>query len=81
MTHQVVAKVFSLKARIVALRGRHREVDARISSEQQRPVPDAAQLQALKRRKLRIKDELARYEGVLRLVERRLTGDAMGETA
>jgi len=69
MTQHFLERHFSLKARIAALRGRHMELEDRIAREQRRPAPDAARLQALKRRRLRIKDEMARFEGVLRLVE------------
>lgn len=73
MTRHAVARVFSVQARIVALRARHRDLEASIAGEERRPAPDAAQVQALKRQKLCVKDELSRYEGLLRLIERGAT--------
>lgn len=57
---------FSLRARLAALRGRHQELKERIVQELKRPAPCSIQLQRLKRRKVRVKDELARHEGLLR---------------
>ncbi|MEM9012664.1 MAG: YdcH family protein [Pseudomonadota bacterium] len=59
-----------LSVRIDAMRRRHREIDSSVAAEQRRPYPDTALLQALKRRRLRLKDALLRYEGVLRTVAR-----------
>ncbi|MBV2361309.1 YdcH family protein [Thalassococcus sp. CAU 1522] len=56
----------SIEARIDALRSRHGDLDARIRSEQLRPLPNAAHLRHLKSRKLKLKDEMTYYEGVLR---------------
>jgi len=64
-THAAVA------ARIAALRVRHRALDETVAKEQKRSWRDMALLQRLKRRRLRLKDELARYEGVLRTLARR----------
>lgn len=66
MTVQPAARDFGLQARMAALQARHAELDARISDEQRRPLPDSARLMALKRRKLRLRDAIARYEGLLR---------------
>lgn len=63
----------ALAARITALKARHFELEAKLVREQARPAPDSVQLGRLKRRKLLIKDELARYEGVLRSLGRRLS--------
>ncbi|OWY12160.1 DUF465 domain-containing protein [Thioclava sp. NG1] len=68
-THAAIA------ARIAALRARHRDLDARVEQEQKRAWRDMSVLQRLKRRRLRLKDELGRYEGLLRtLARRRLPG-------
>jgi hypothetical protein len=56
----------SLEAHIAALQGRHHDLEERIAREQRRPAPDASLLQTLKRRKLLIKDDMTRFEGVLR---------------
>ena len=65
----------AITARIAALRSRHREIDDQVALEQRRSWRDAALLQKLKRRRLRLKDELGRYEGLLRtLARRRSTG-------
>lgn len=60
----------STQARLAALRLRHRSVDRDIEAEQKRPAPDLGTLQGLKRVKLRLKDEIARYEGLVRTLER-----------
>lgn len=59
-------RVFSIKARMANLRHRHTDVKARIAEELKRPAPCSMALQRLKRRRLKIKDEIARYEGLLR---------------
>ena len=51
-----------LPARIMALRARHRTLDRDVALEQSRPQPDAARLQALKRQRLRLKEDLRRHE-------------------
>ena len=62
-------KLFSLKVRTATLRQRQIELKARIMEELKRPAPCSTTLQVLKRRKLRIKDDLARHEGILRTLE------------
>ena len=42
-----------------ALQTKHHGLEARIKDEMSRPQPDAAKIQALKKEKLRIKEELA----------------------
>lgn len=44
------------------LKAKHRELEEALSEECRRPLPDAATTRTLKRRKLLIKDELARLE-------------------
>lgn len=70
--------VTSLKGRVQALRRRHSELQQRIDSELSRPAPDSTILKRLKRRKLLIKDEMRRYDGVLRGLGRRLGQKAQG---
>ena len=43
-----------------ALTTKHAGIDARLKAEMSRPAPDAGRLQALKKQKLRIKEEIAR---------------------
>ena len=59
-----------LTSRIEALRSRHGALDRRIEVEHRRPLPDNSVLQRLKREKLRLKDELARYDGLSRTLAR-----------
>ena len=61
----------AVAARIAALRARHRELDERVSQEQKRAWRDMTVLQRLKRRRLRLKDELGRCEDMLRMLTRR----------
>ena len=50
----------SLHERIESLKARHAALETAIESEIRRPSPDTVQLHELKRKKLRIKDELSR---------------------
>ncbi|MEM8790680.1 MAG: YdcH family protein [Pseudomonadota bacterium] len=50
------------------LRERRAYIDERIEQESKRPLPDFLMVQALKREKLRLKDELTLIEGVVRTV-------------
>ena len=70
MTIQTAIKGTALSSRIDAMRLRHRRIDDRVAAEHRRPQPDMSVLQSLKREKLRLKDGLARYEGLLRTVAR-----------
>lgn len=45
---------------MAALEAKHAGLEARISSELQRPVPDTATVALLKKQKLRLKDEMTR---------------------
>ncbi len=42
-----------------ALQSKHARLDTQLRDEMSRPSPDAATIQALKKQKLRIKEELA----------------------
>lgn len=65
----------AIVARIAALRARHRALDDQVAAEQRRAWPEAGMLQMLKRRRLRLKDELKRCEGLLRRrAQRRVPG-------
>ncbi|WP_296597009.1 YdcH family protein [Phenylobacterium sp.] len=50
-------------AHVLQLTRKHRELDAQIHDEQRRPEADAAALQAMKRRKLRLKEQIAEAQG------------------
>lgn len=47
-------------AHVATLKERHQELERAIDEETQRPLPDSMALQALKRHKLRVKDEITR---------------------
>ncbi len=47
-------------AHFTALQAKHAVLDQQIATESQRPLPDQIVLAELKRRKLRVKEELAR---------------------
>ena len=46
---------------ISALQLKHAGIDQQLHDEMSRPMPDAAVIQALKKRKLRLKEEIARF--------------------
>ncbi|OZA91786.1 DUF465 domain-containing protein [Altererythrobacter sp. H2] len=48
-----------VQAHTDALESKHAGLESRLREEMSRPIPDAARVQALKRQKLRIKEELA----------------------
>ncbi len=52
----------SLKGRISELASKHRELDQEISEEQERPSADDLRIKHLKRKKLKIKEELGWLE-------------------
>ncbi|QFU08735.1 hypothetical protein PARPLA_03118 [Rhodobacteraceae bacterium THAF1] len=56
----------SLQTRVANLRRRHLDLAARIEDELQRPAPCSMSLQDLKRRRLSLKDQIARHETVMR---------------
>ncbi len=43
-----------------ALESKHAGLEAQLRAEMNRPVPDAATIQALKKQKLRLKEEMVR---------------------
>jgi hypothetical protein len=49
-------------SRLVVLREAHRDLDAAIDALTMLPVPDQLQIARLKKRKLRLKDEIALLE-------------------
>ncbi|MFD1511077.1 YdcH family protein [Lacimonas salitolerans] len=69
MKVSVLERVASVSARVAALQTRKQTLEDEIAAEEKRPMPDAARLRHLKARKLRIRDQLARYDGVLRTLK------------
>ncbi len=63
-------KAATLAARVEAIRRRHRALEQSVETEHMRPLPDVVVLQSLKREKLRLKDEMQVYEGLLRILDR-----------
>ncbi|WP_035871802.1 YdcH family protein [Cucumibacter marinus] len=61
----------TIAARIASLRTRHRQIDEQVSTEQKRTWRDSSILKKLKRRRLYLKDEIRRYEGLLVTLSRR----------
>ncbi len=59
------AETQELLARLATLRTEHRDLDTAISALADLPVPDQLQLARLKKRKLRLKDEIALIEDSL----------------
>ena len=47
------------QAHVSALQAKHAGLEARISEESQRPLPNAAMLARLKKEKLKVKEEIA----------------------
>jgi hypothetical protein len=47
------------QAHVSALQAKHASLEARISEESHRPLPDTATLARLKKEKLRVKEEIA----------------------
>jgi len=69
MTTTPRLNAFKLKVRLVSLRKGHRAVKARISDELKRPAPCSLALQALKRQRLHLKDEIARCGSLLQATD------------
>jgi hypothetical protein len=55
----------SIASQLVRLRTEHRDLDAAIEALREMPAPDQLQLARLKKRKLRLKDEIAILEDQL----------------
>ena len=54
-----------IKRRLSALKKEHGELDSLLESEQKRPAADLIRVRRLKKRKLALKDEIARLENML----------------
>ena len=53
------------EGRYDSLRNKHRKIEARLSAEMRRPLPDSLLLQRLKRRRLLLKDEIESWERLM----------------
>ncbi|MEE4315675.1 YdcH family protein [Erythrobacter dokdonensis] len=51
----------AVSSHIHALQAKHAELEAKLHEEMARPVPDTATIQALKKHKLRLKEEISGY--------------------
>jgi hypothetical protein len=51
-----------MSERLESLKARHAGLDAQITEENKKPHPDDTVIHALKKEKLKIKDEIARLE-------------------
>ena len=49
----------AVSSHIHALQAKHADLEAQLRREMARPVPDTATIQALKKQKLRLKEEIA----------------------
>lgn len=49
----------TVSSHLHALESKHAGIDARLRDEMARPAPDAVMIQALKKQKLRLKEEIA----------------------
>ena len=65
MTAKVEGGEISAASRLVRLRTEHRDLDAAIEALRATAAPDQLQLARLKKRKLRLKDEIAQIEDAL----------------
>ncbi|PJC55944.1 hypothetical protein CO026_02990 [Candidatus Kaiserbacteria bacterium CG_4_9_14_0_2_um_filter_41_32] len=54
-----------IECHLALLRQQHRKLDYDVKSMHKAPVPDYLELQKLKRKKLRIKDEIHRLESLV----------------
>lgn len=61
----VMNKEEAMRAKLEALRSEHRDLDDAISAVNERPSADPLTLSRLKKRKLALKDEIARLEDQL----------------
>ncbi len=58
----VMSSEETLQAKLERLRAEHRDLDIAIEAMTDRPVPDQLAIRRLKKRKLALKDEIARVE-------------------
>ena len=72
MNMQLTSRIARLGSRLAAIGRQHRELSDRITDVANRPVPDQLVLKRLKHRKLRLKNEMRCYEGLLRSLSNEL---------
>jgi hypothetical protein len=51
----------AVSSHLNALQSKHAGIEARLRAEMARPAPDTAMIQALKKQKLRLKEEIASH--------------------
>ena len=51
----------SIQTHVQSLNAKHAEIEEVISAEEHRPIPDTIRLMNLKRKKLKIKEEIGKY--------------------
>ena len=66
MKNSPEVRSFTVSVKLVALRRRHQVIKAKIAEELRRPLPCSLLLQRLKRQRLAVKDQIARFDGLLR---------------
>ena len=54
-----------LRARLATFKVEHQDLDAAVSALEAKPRPDQIQIARLKKKKLRLRDEIARLEDLL----------------
>ena len=52
----------NINAHVESLNAKHAEIEKIIAAEEHRPSPDSLKIGELKRKKLRLKEELARFD-------------------
>ncbi|MEO0914825.1 MAG: DUF465 domain-containing protein [Pseudomonadota bacterium] len=62
MTDRQMDRKEVLKVRLTHLRSEHRDLDEAILALEEAPAPDMLRLRRLKKRKLALKDQIARIE-------------------
>ena len=66
MKSRAPIRAFAISVRLVALRRRHQVIKAKIADELRRPMPCSMILQRLKRQSLAVKDQITRFDRLLR---------------
>lgn len=65
MSASIETSLFSKRARLKALRVEHRDLDVAIMELAQNPTADQLRVRRLKKKKLQLKDMIARLESAL----------------
>lgn len=72
MTKHVRITPSTIALRMDIVEQRHKQISEQVVKEERKIIPDALTLQNLKRKKLRLKDILQRYEGLRNTLARGL---------